>query len=95
MLHGYTKKVRYDTSTSVKSDIKNSVGCISTCLYREVLSMCVLPIDIYCAETKSQVQTYVILDNCSQGTFIKGSLINDLKISGLITSVTVKTLNGE
>ena len=31
VLHGYTKKVRSDTSTSVRSDIKNPVACISTC----------------------------------------------------------------
>ena len=57
--------------------------------------MCILPIDICCDKTKSQVQTYAMLDNCHQGTFIKESLINDLKISGLTTSITVKTLNGE
>ena len=83
VLHGYTKKVRTNTSTSVKSDIKNSVACISNCLSHEVLSMCILPIDIY----YSQVQAYTVLDNCSQGTFIKDSLINDLKISRLTTSI--------
>ena len=57
--------------------------------------MFVLPTDIYCDETKSQVQTYVMLDNCSQETFIKESLINDIKISGLTTSIIVKTLNGK
>ena len=41
------------------------------------------------------MQTYAMLDNCSQGTFIKESLINDLKILGSTTSVKVKTLNGE
>ena len=34
VLHGYTKKVRCDTSTSIKSDIKNSGACISACLSR-------------------------------------------------------------
>ena len=63
--------------------IKNPVACISTCLSHEVLSMCILPIDIYYEETKSQVQTYAMLYNCSQGTFIKESLINYLKMSGL------------
>ena len=57
--------------------------------------MCILHIDIYCDKTKSQVQTYAMLDNCSQGTFIKESLINHLKISELTTSITVKVLNGE
>ena len=95
MLHGYTKKVRSDTSTSVKSDNKNPVAYISTCLNHEVVSICILPIDIYCDKTKSQVQTYAMLDNCSQGTFIKESLINDLKTLKLATSITVKTFNGK
>ena len=95
MLHRYTKKVGSDTSTSVKSDIKNPVACISTCLSHEVLSMCILPTDIYCDETKSQAQTYAMLDNCSQETFIKESLISDIKISGLTTLAIVKTLNGK
>ena len=95
VLHGYTKKVRSDTSTSVKSDIKSPVSCISTCLSHEVLSMCILPIEICCDKTKSHVKTYAMLDNCSQGTFIKESLTNDLKISGLATLITVRTLNGE
>ena len=47
LLHGYTKKVGSDTSTSIKSAIKNPVACISTCLSHEVLSMCILPTDIY------------------------------------------------
>ena len=41
------------------------------------------------------MKTYAVIDNCSQGTFIKKSLINDLKISRLTTSITVKTLNEE
>ena len=57
--------------------------------------MCILAIDIYCDKTKSQVQTYARLDNCSQGTFIEKNLINDLKFSILTTSITIKTLNGE
>ena len=55
--------------------MKNPVACISTCLSHEVLSMCILPIDVYCDKTKSQVQTYAMLDNCRQGTFIKGTLM--------------------
>ena len=57
--------------------------------------MCILPIDFYCHKTKSQVHTYAMLDNCSEGTSIKESLINDLEISGLAASITVKTLTGE
>ena len=57
--------------------------------------MCILPIDFDCDKTKSQVHTYAMLDNCSEGTSIKESLINDLEISGLPASITFKTLTGE
>ena len=95
VMHGYTKKVRSDTSTSVKSDIKNPVAYIPTCFSYKVLSMRILPIDIYCDKTKSQVQTYAMFDNCNQGTFTNESPINGLKISGLTRSMTVKTINGQ
>ena len=49
--------------------------CISTFLSHEVLNMCVLPIGIYWDKTQLQVQTYAMLDNCSQGTFIKRTLM--------------------
>ena len=49
--------------------------CISTCLSHEVLNMYVLSIDIYWDKTKLQLQTYAMLDNCSQGTFIKRTLM--------------------
>ena len=36
-----------------------------------------------------------MLDNCSQGTFLKEEIIETLGITGAETRVTVKTLNGE
>ena len=73
---GHSRHFIWQTpSTFVKSDMKNPVACISTCLSHGVLSMCILPIDVYCDKTKSQVQTYAMLDNCRQGTFIKGTLM--------------------
>ena len=47
VLYRYTKKVKSDTSSSVKPDIKNPVACISTCLSHEELSIFILPIDIF------------------------------------------------
>ena len=41
------------------------------------------------------VETYTMLDSCSEGTFIEKGLLKELKISGINTNTTVKTLNGE
>ena len=36
-----------------------------------------------------------MLDNCSQGRFVKTKLLEELKVSGIKTAVTIKTLNGD
>ena len=36
-----------------------------------------------------------MLDNCSQGSFVKTNLQKELKVQGINTSVTIKTLNGD
>ena len=35
-----------------------------------------------------------MLDNCSQGGFVKTELLEELEVEGTNTSVTIKTLNG-
>ena len=34
-------------------------------------------------------------DNCSQGTFVRKSIVDTMRIDGTPTSITVKTLNGD
>ena len=41
------------------------------------------------------LKTYVLLDSCSQGTFILKRLLKGFGIKGRRTSITIKTLNGE
>ena len=41
------------------------------------------------------MKTFAMLDNCSQGTFVKEDLLKKLKIGGRATSISIKTLNGE
>ena len=36
-----------------------------------------------------------MLDNCSRGSFVKKTLLEELKVVGKSTKVTVKTLNGD
>ena len=36
-----------------------------------------------------------MFENCSQGCFVKKTLVEELKVEGKSTTVTVKTLNGD
>ena len=61
----------------------------------EVISMCVVPVMVRHKLSNRVVKTYFMLDTCSQATFVKENLLNDLGIQGRKTSITVKTMNGE
>ena len=39
--------------------------------------------------------SYSLIGNCSQGSFVKKTLREELKVDGKSTTVTVKTLNGD
>ena len=39
--------------------------------------------------------SYSLIGNCSQGSFAKKTLREELKVEGKSTTVTVKTLNGD
>ena len=45
--------------------------------------------------SKIEIKTHALLDSCSQGTFASDEFINDLKVNGIPTEITIKTLNGE
>ena len=72
-----------------------SLSCASTKLRSDLISMCVVPVQIRHPDSNKILDTYVMLDNCSQGTFVKEEIIEALGITGAETRVTVKTLNGE
>ena len=57
--------------------------------------MCVVPVKVSYAGTKKQISTYAVLENCSQGCFIKSSIRKHLGVDGRKTEITIKTLNGE
>ena len=61
----------------------------------EVIIMCVVPIKISHQNCKKTIRTYAILDNCSQGSFIKQDLLKRLGVDGQKLSLDLKTLNGE
>ena len=57
--------------------------------------MCVVPVQIHHADSSKVLDTYAMLDNCSQGTFVKEKIIEVLGITGAETRVIVMILNGE
>ena len=85
-----------DGNTLLQSNFAEvDVKCASTSFPANIISMCVVPVKLSHAKTKKEVSTLAMLDNCSQGTFLKQSIKDRLGISGRKTDVIIKTLNGE
>ena len=89
ILHGYVPKVKTDSSQSTANSecsSRNTAGeenvtCASVNgkFDDEVISMCVVPIKISHQNCKKTIRTYAMLDNCSQGSFIKQDLLKSLE----------------
>ena len=60
-----------------------------------VVSICVVPVKIKCNKSRKELKTYAKLDCCSQGTFINSKLTKKLRTEGTMTTIKIKTLNGE
>ena len=90
VLHGL-KIQKYKTKgnnedTDTKENKPEQVKFASTDTGSHVISMRIVPVQIKSKDTSKTVHTYVLLDSCSQGTFILDQLANDLGISGRKTS---------
>ena len=72
-----------------------SLSCASTTFRSNIISMCVVPLQIHHPDSSKVLDTYAMLDNCSQGIFVKKKIIEALGITGADTRVTMKTLNGQ
>ena len=79
------------------NESKESVKCASVNgkLEAEVISMCVVPIWVGHKNSTKMFKTYAMLDNCSQVSFIRDDLIEDLQITGRKLQLSLKTLTGE
>ena len=60
----------------------------------DVLSMCVVPVKVQHNQSDKEIITFAMLDTCSQGTFVTQSLMQQLSIKGVPTSLKIKTLIG-
>ena len=102
-LHGYRDSVaRHDERRKNKEDDKGkpkissdtiTSGC--TKLKEEVISLNVVPIIISHPSSSSKLETYALLDNGSQGTFIRDDLLQRLRVPSNPATITIKTITGE
>ena len=60
----------------------------------KIISMCVSS-KVTDVETKREVSTFAMLDNCSQGCFIKNNIRERLGVRSRKTEIITKTLNGD
>ena len=58
-----------------------------------VISMCVVPVKVRIKGSQGAVKRWAMLDNCSQESFVKTNLLEELEVSGIRTSVIIRTLN--
>ena len=95
-MHSYVKKAS-EEYTEYKDGTKDTVKCASVKgkLDTEVISICVVPVWVGHRNSRKMVKTYAMLDNCSQGSFIKDEIIEDLGIPGTKLKLSPKAVNGE
>ena len=55
--------------------------------------MCVVSVRLGHCNSDKEVSTFALLDTCSQGTFVTDDLLKKLGLSGVRTSINIKTLN--
>ena len=101
VLHGYKIKLKerskqgQDSKENAEGENRStSVNCTSSRM-NQVISICVVPVKVRINRSQGVVTTWAMLDNCSQGSFVKTNLLEELRVSGIKTSVTIKTLNGD
>ena len=95
-LHGYKASKKNRTGDGNDSGKNNgSLTIATTKMKSNVVSMCVVPVKIKCNKSRKELKTYAMLDCCSQGTFIKSELPKKLRTEGTMTTIKIKTLNGE
>ena len=92
-LHGYVHKNSRNDQRSPDAEHLTKVKSSCTKVEASIISLCVVPVKIYYGA--KHINTYALLDNGSQGSFIKESIIDELDADGVSTTVAIKTLTGE
>ena len=71
------------------------LSCASTKFTSDIISMCVVPVQIRHPDSNKVLHTYARLENYSQSTFVMEAIFGALGIPGSDTRIIVKTLNGD
>ena len=85
----HKKNVTFKSNCAKFDDISCSASCSD-----EIVSICIVPVKIRYVNKRKEVTKYTLLNNCSQGTFVREDVVHKLQASGTRTKITVKTLNG-
>ena len=56
--------------------------CASISTISDVVSVCLVPVEVKKKDSINEVQTHALLDNCSQETYILGKLVQAVGPSG-------------
>ena len=83
-LHGMSKSSKVEKTSEFKSARTTITSNIS---------LCVVPVKIYSKD--KYVDTYALLDNGSQASFVKTSIAEALDLPSTPTTVKIKTMTGE
>ena len=104
-LHGYVPGWKgggvVDNSKDGNSDTAKinfgemDVKSASAKMASKIISMCDVSSKVTHVETKREVSTFAMLDNCSQGCFIKNNIRERLGVRSRKTEIITKTLNGD
>ena len=72
-----------------EADIADSTGltCASTKM-KQVIRMFMVAVKVRSKISNTEVRTWVMLDNCSQGSFVKKTLLEELKVEGKSTTLS-------
>ena len=85
----HKKNVTFKSNCAKFDDISCSASCSD-----EIVSICIAPVKIRYVNKRKEVTKYTLMNNCSQGTFVREDVIHKLVASGTRTKITVKALNG-
>ena len=56
--------------------------------------MCVVPVRLRHCNSQKKVKIFALLDSCSQVTFVTERILKEFDVTGVKTSINIKTLNG-
>ncbi|XP_057294388.1 uncharacterized protein LOC130622946 [Hydractinia symbiolongicarpus] len=109
ILHGFIRPKRTNKNDKENNDkkegeepeISNAFArtkksvCCKTDNNVEIISMSVVPVVLSHPKSAESITTYAMLDNCSQGTFITDEIVHRLNLTGISSTIVVKTLTSE